>query len=188
MTAEPPRFPNRRAAAERNREKIVAAARAAFAEADTEVSMAEIARRAEVGMATLYRNFPSRTELLEAVYVDEVEALLAAAQPGPGSSPGQALDAWLRHAFAFAPKKRLIVTELLQSDAPNPLIRANRERLHAAGEPLLRAAQESGEVRAGLDLEQVIDMVVAIARIPGEPAHVAPMLQVVLDGLRPPSE
>ncbi|HTU97078.1 MAG TPA: helix-turn-helix domain-containing protein, partial [Solirubrobacteraceae bacterium] len=61
--------PARRADAERNREKILAAARAAFADPDADVSMAEISRRADVGMATLYRNFSNRRELLEALYI-----------------------------------------------------------------------------------------------------------------------
>jgi AcrR family transcriptional regulator len=67
--------PPRRADAERNRDKILAAARAAFAEPDAQPSMAEISRRAGVGMATLYRNFPGRRELLEALYTDEVDAI-----------------------------------------------------------------------------------------------------------------
>ncbi|MGE4425809.1 MAG: TetR/AcrR family transcriptional regulator [Solirubrobacteraceae bacterium] len=185
MSNDPPRFPNRRAAAERNREKIVAAAREAFGAADGEVSMAQVARQAGVGMATLYRNFPGRTELYEAVYVDEVDALCAAARNDADGTPGDALDAWLRRFFAFIPTKRLLVTELLQgSGTADPVITGNRERLLEAGEPLLHAAQRSGEIRGDLDLVQVLDLVVAIARVPGDRAHVEPMLQVVLDGLR----
>ena len=67
--------PTRRADAERNRDKILAAARTAFADPEAEISMAEISRRAGVGMATLYRNFPGRRELLEALYADEVNAI-----------------------------------------------------------------------------------------------------------------
>ena len=67
MPPPEPRSPARRADAERNRDKILAAARAAFAGSGAQVSMAEISRRAGVGMATLYRNFPSRRELLEAL-------------------------------------------------------------------------------------------------------------------------
>ncbi|MCU1388649.1 MAG: transcriptional regulator, TetR family, partial [Ilumatobacteraceae bacterium] len=71
-----------RSDAERNRAKILTAARTAFAEPDVEPSMAEISRRAGVGMATLYRNFAGRRELLEALYIDEVDALCAAASAG----------------------------------------------------------------------------------------------------------
>src|SRR6476659_11117017 len=91
--------PPRRADAERNRGKILAAARTAFADPETEVSMAEISRRAGVGMATLYRNFPGRQELLEALYTDEVDAVCQAAETIDGETPGAALVAWLHRFF-----------------------------------------------------------------------------------------
>ena len=78
----------RRADAERNRRKILAAARAAFADPDAEISMAEVSRRAGVGMATLYRNFPGRRELLEALFTDEVNAICQAAEPLKDETPG----------------------------------------------------------------------------------------------------
>src|SRR5215470_6775119 len=89
----------KRADAERNRDKILAAARAAFADPAADVSMAEISRRAGVGMATLYRNFPGRRELLEALYTDEVDAVCEAAQYVDAETPGAALAAWLRRFF-----------------------------------------------------------------------------------------
>src|SRR5215472_1685086 len=92
--------PTRRADAERNRGKILAAARAAFADPEAEVSMAEISRRAGVGMATLYRNFPGRRELLEAVFADEVDAICEAAE-----APGASLISWLHQLFAFFSSK-----------------------------------------------------------------------------------
>ena len=85
------RSTDRRADAERNRDKILAAARAAFADTSAQVSMAEISRRAGVGMATLYRNFPTRQELLEALYTDEVDAVCAAAATVDGETPGAVL-------------------------------------------------------------------------------------------------
>src|ERR1700742_413560 len=104
----------RRADAERNREKILAAARAGFADPDADISMAEISRRAGVGMATLYRNYPGRRELLEALYADEVEAVCRAAETIDGESPGSALAAWLHRFFAFSTGKRHIASELLE--------------------------------------------------------------------------
>src|ERR1700761_1181627 len=149
--------PAKRADAERNRDKILAAARAAFADPAAEISMAEIARRAGVGMATLYRNFPGRQELLEALYTGEVDALCAAAgDAASAQSPGPALTSWLRRLFAFLPGKRLILSELLEhTDRDSPLRRGNRARTLAAGRPLLAAAQQSGEIRADLSLEQI---------------------------------
>jgi AcrR family transcriptional regulator len=179
--------PLRRADAERNRAKILAAARAAFADPGAEVSMAEISRRAGVGMATLYRNFPGRQELLEALYTDEVDAVCKAAETTDGEAPGAALLAWLRRFFAFSTSKRHIAAELLkQTERSNPLFKNNRTRVMTAGRPLLAAAQDAGEVRDDLDLEQILDMIVAIATIHGENGYTGPILRAALDGLRPP--
>jgi AcrR family transcriptional regulator len=180
--------PARRADAERNRDKILAAARTAFADSDAEVSMAEVSRRAGVGMATLYRNFPGRRELLEALYAGEVDAICAAAEHGDGETPGAALMVWLRRFFAFATSKRHVVSELLaHTDRSNPVFGESRARGLAAGRPLLAAAQRTREVRDDLTIEQVLDMIVAIATIDSDARYVEPILQAALDGLRPPA-
>ena len=169
----------RRADAERNRGKILDAARAALAEPGADVSMAEIARRAGVGMATLYRNFPGRRELLEALYTDEVDALCDAAASA-------SLDDWLRRFFAYFTSKRHVAAELLEhSDRDNPVFGAGLPRVLAAARPLLVAAQDAHEVRADLTLEQILDMVVAIAKIPGDAGYLEPILDAAIDGLRP---
>src|SRR5487761_1437817 len=137
--------PPRRADAERNRDKILAAARTAFADPEAEVSMAEISRRAGAGMATLYRNFPGRQELLEALYIDEVNAIREAAETIDRETPGAALAAWLHRFFAFTTSKRHIASELLkQTDRSDPLFTNSRTRVTAAGRPLLAAAQHAG--------------------------------------------
>ena len=175
----------RRADAERNRDKILAAARTAFADPDAEVSMAEISRRAGVGMATLYRNFPGRQELLEALYTDEVNAVCKAAETIDGETPGAILVAWLHRFFAFTTSKRHIAAELLkQTDRSNPLFKNNRTRVIAAGRPLLAAAQHAREVRDDLTLEQILDMIVAVATIHGDTGYTEPILRSALDGLR----
>src|ERR1700678_2545112 len=99
MTQPTQRPPAKRADAERNRERILTAARAAFADSQAEISMAEVSRRAGVGMATLYRNFSSRRELLEALYMDEVNGICDAAETGQAETPGAVLDAWLHRFF-----------------------------------------------------------------------------------------
>ena len=181
--------PTKRADAERNRAKILAAARAAFADPEAEVSMAEISRRAGVGMATLYRNFPSRQELLEALYTDEVNAVCTAAETVEGETPGAVLMAWLQRFFAFATSKHHVASELLvHVDSSNPLFNESRTRVLTAGRPLLVAAQQAHEVRHDLTLEQVLDMIVAIASIHGEPDYLEPMLRTTLDGMRPPAD
>jgi AcrR family transcriptional regulator len=176
-----------RADATRNREKILAAAREAFAEPGADVSMAEISRRAGVGMATLYRNFPGRRDLLEALYTDEVDAICAAAETLEGETPGAVLEAWLHRFLAFSAGKHDIATELLTHvESSDPVFNENRARVLAAGRPLLVAAQRSGEVREELTLEQILDMVIAIARIRGDASYVEPILQTALSGLRHP--
>jgi AcrR family transcriptional regulator len=172
--------PARRADAERNRDKILAAARSAFADPGTEVSMAEVSRRAGVGMATLYRNFPGRRELLEALYTNEVNAICEAAE-----APGASLLSWLRQLFAFFASKRHIAAELLKhTDSGNSVFGGSRARVTAAGQPLLATAQQAREVRNDLTLEQVLDLIHAIATIRGDTSYVQAILQAALDGLR----
>jgi AcrR family transcriptional regulator len=181
--------PTRRADAERNRDKILAAARTAFAEPGADISMAEISRRAGVGMATLYRNFPGRRELLEALYTNEVDAVCAAAVTVDGKTPGAVLTAWLHRFFAFSTSKRHIASELLTHvESSSPMFNENRARVLAAGRTLLVAAQRTHEVRGDLTLEQILDMIIAIARIHGDTRYLEPILQTALDGLRPAAD
>ena len=189
MSPEQVPAPTRRADAERNRDKILEAARSAFADPEADISMAEISRRAGVGMATLYRNFPGRQELLEALYTDEVDAVCKAAQTAGGATPGAALVAWLQRFFAFSASKRHIAAELLEhTDRTNPLFDDSRARVIAAGRPLLAAAQRAHQVRHDLALEQILDMVIAIATIHGNTGYLEPILQTALDGLRPSTD
>jgi AcrR family transcriptional regulator len=178
----------KRADAERNRDKILAAARSAFEDPGAEVSMAEISRRAGVGMATLYRNFPGRRELLETLYTEEVDAICEAAEIVDGETPGAAFRAWVHRFFAFFTNKHRLASELLEHmDTSDPVFGQSRDRVLAAGRPLLVAAQRSGEVRDDLTLEQVLDMIKAVATTHGDPDYIQPMLLTLLDGLRPPS-
>jgi AcrR family transcriptional regulator len=189
MPRTEPRLPTRRADAERNRDKILAAARTAFAEPQAEISMAEVSRRAGVGMATLYRNFPGRRELLEALYTDEVDAICEAAEAVDGETPGAALMAWLHRLFTFFRNKHPIASELLEhTDSTDPVFGKSRARVIAAGRPLLVAAQRTHEVRSDLTLEQILDMIKAVATIHGDPSYLEPVLQATLDGLRPPND
>jgi AcrR family transcriptional regulator len=178
--------PTRRADAERNRDKILAAARAAFKDAGADVSMAEISRRADVGMATLYRNFPGRQDLLEALYTDEVDAICEAARTVDNEPPDAMFTAWLHRLFAFFTSKHHIAAELLKhSDRSNPVFGTSRARVVDAARPLFIAAQRAHGVRDDLTLEQVLDMVAAVATIHGEARYVEPILQAALDGVRP---
>jgi AcrR family transcriptional regulator len=148
--------------------------------------MAEISRRADVGMATLYRNFPGRRELLEALYAEEVDAICAAAESVGGDTPGERFTEWLRRFSTFSTSKRHIAAELLTHvDSSNPVFNENRSRVLAAGRPLLVAAQHTHETRDDLTLEQILDMMIAITKIHGDPGYLEPIMQTTLDGLRP---
>src|SRR5262245_52777392 len=96
----------KRADARRNYEKILAAAREAFAEGGESTALEEIARRAGVGIGTLYRHFPNRQALVEALYVDEVEEVcrLAVEQPAD-ADPWEALNAWFERFIAYVATK-----------------------------------------------------------------------------------
>ena len=132
-------------------------------------------------MATLYRNFPGRRELLDALYADEVDAICQAAE-----APGASLLSWLQQLFAFFASKRHIAAELLKhTDSGDPVFGSSRARVTAAGQPLLAAAQQAREVRDDLTLEQVLDLIHAIAAIRGDTSYVQAILQTALDGLRP---
>jgi AcrR family transcriptional regulator len=180
------KVPAKRADAARNRDKILAAAREAFADPEAEVSMAEVARRAGVGMATLYRNFPGRRELLEALYSEVIDGILAAAEEGSGETAGERLTTWLRAFLDFSTSKRQLVAELLVEDDDRSVFNENRARVMAAGEPLLAAAQKSGEVRADLTLAQILELVIAVGKIRGDANFIEPILDATLQGLRPP--
>jgi AcrR family transcriptional regulator len=176
--------PSRRADAARNRERIFEAARTAFAATGADTSMAEIARRSGVGQATLYRNFSTRRELLEALLTDEVDEVCAAAATVEGDSPGDRLATWLRRFFQYVATKRPVVIALVeQTDRTNPVF-DTRARILAAGQPLLSAAQDAHQIASDLDLDQILDLVVAIAKIPGTQEYRQPILDAALAGLR----
>jgi AcrR family transcriptional regulator len=184
-----PTIPQRpkRADAARNYDKLLAAARDAFTEDGADASLEDIARRAGVGIGTLYRNFPTRQALLEAVYVDEVEAICRAAEDLDGLEPWDALVAWLRSFADYATTKKALAAELMAYMDHDAQVFAHcRQEIVAAGTPLLEAAQRAGEVRPDAVFIDVGRMVGGIATIPNaEPGQVDRILTVALDGLRP---
>src|SRR5262245_32198044 len=157
----------KRADARRNYEKVLRAAREAFAEGGESTALEEIARRAGVGIGTLYRHFPTRQALLEALYVDEVDEMCRSAAELDGSDPWEALNGWFERFIAYIGTKRALAAALsnfLDQDAQ--LFQVCRTSLFEAGEPLLKNAQEAGVVRADVSIGEVIQMVVGIAKIP----------------------
>jgi AcrR family transcriptional regulator len=174
-----------RADARLNHEKLLAAAREAFGEHGATASLEEVARRAQVGIATLYRNFPSRRDLLEAVYVEEFEALSQSAADLAGLPPWDALAAWLHRFAEYAVTHRALAEELIASLDDGGFQRS-REVIAAAGERLLQRAQAAGVARGDVAFDEVERMVGGIATIRGaEPGQIARILDIALDGLRP---
>ncbi|HET9718579.1 MAG TPA: TetR/AcrR family transcriptional regulator [Solirubrobacteraceae bacterium] len=176
----------KRADAKRNYDKVVRAAQEAFAQSGTSTSLEDIARRAGVGIGTLYRNFPNRQSLLEAVYLGEVDDLSQSAKEFAELPPWEALSGWLRRFVAYLATKQALVSEMLQyMDRSAPLFQECRTLMYGAGEPLLRRAQEAGVVRQDIALSEVIQLLMGIANLPAtEPDTVERLLTVALDGLR----
>ena len=138
----------KRADARRNYEKVLAAAREAFAEGGESTSLEGIARRADVGIGTLYRHFPNRQALVEALYLDEVDEISRSAAELADTDPWEALNAWFERFIGYMATKQALAAELLNYlDRDASLFKNCRESLWAAGEPLLKRAQESGVVR-----------------------------------------
>ena len=176
----------KRADARRNYEKVLAAAREEFAEGGESTALEQIARRAGVGIGTLYRHFPTRQALLEAVYLEEVEEVCRAAEQLQGDDPWTALERWFERFIAYMATKQALAGELLNYLEPDTeLFKSCRAALFAAGEPLLQRAQAAGVVRADVTIGQVMQMVIAIAKTAGsEPGQVEHLVRIVLDGLR----
>jgi AcrR family transcriptional regulator len=176
----------KRADARRNYDKVVAAARATFAERGSSTSLEEIARRAEVGIGTLYRNFPNRQALLEAVYVGEVEDVCRSAGGLDQLEPWDALTSWLHRLVGYLATKQALAQELLDYvDRDAPLFKSCRAALFEAGEPLVARAQAAHVVRGDTTLAEIIQMVGGIAKIQGaEPSQIEHILAIALDGLR----
>jgi AcrR family transcriptional regulator len=172
----------RRADARRNHDALLDAARDVFATGGADAPLEEIARRAGVGIATLYRNFPTRRELLEAVYVHEVEALVSSAGDLVDRPAWEALESWLRRFVEYTATKRAILEELA---AGSPLFSTCFEAIVAAGEPMLRRAQDAGAARADVTFDDVLRLISSVTMAPGtEPAQRERIAGIAIDGLR----
>ena len=176
----------KRADARRNYERVLAAAREAFLEGGESTALEEIARRAGVGIGTLYRHFPNRQALLEALYAGEVEELCRSAEGLDREDPWRALSLWFERFIAYLATKRALADELMNyMDRDAPLFHTCRASMYAAGEPLLERARAAGVIRADADFGEVLQMVMGIAKIPvADPAQTERMLRIALDGLR----
>jgi AcrR family transcriptional regulator len=178
-----------RADALRNRERVLEAAKAVFSAGGPDASLEAVAREAGVGIGTLYRHFPTREALYEAVYRREVEQLSELAEELKGeAAPVEALRRWLRSNVEFVATKKGMATALaLAAGPPSELTAFSFERLTKAIGMLLQRAVAAGEVRADITPEDLLRTLVGMCMLhdqPGWQASVVRMLDVLVDGLR----
>ncbi len=150
-----------RADARRNYDSLVSAAREEFTERGSEASIEEIARRAGVGVGTLYRHFPRRIDLVEAVYSTDIDTLVAAADEAeslPDAFDG--LQSWLLAFVRYAESKRVLLNELHEAFERNPGLRVQlRERLLDAAGRVVGRARAAGVVQPDLTAEDLLHLI-----------------------------
>jgi AcrR family transcriptional regulator len=171
-----------RADARRNYESLITAARTSFATCGVNASLEEIARQAGVGIGTLYRHFPTRQDLLESVYADDVEMVCRSAEEVASLPPWEALTTWLyRFVDYLATKRALAEAVNFQSE----FFQGGRASVHGAGEDLLRRAQEAGMARSEVSFDDVLRLIYGLTMVEFiEPGQRERVLGMALDGLR----
>ncbi|MEU7004238.1 helix-turn-helix domain-containing protein [Nonomuraea sp. NPDC046570] len=174
----------RRADAARNAESLISAARELFDERGTDVPLDDVARRAGVGNATLYRNFPTRGDLLVAVYAEEVAELCERGQALLHEpSAADALFDWLDSFVVHVATKRALAMAATEGGRADLFGRWHASMNAAASGLLLRARQE-GAVRADLDAADLLALAGAAAMAAADPGHAQRLLRVLRHGLQ----
>ncbi|MBU3066536.1 TetR/AcrR family transcriptional regulator [Nocardia sp. NEAU-G5] len=176
----------RRADARRNYERVLAAAKEVFEELGVTAPLDEIARRAGVGNATMYRHFPTRRDMVIAVYAEEVAALgelgrALLADP----SPADALFAWLRAFIAHVSTKSELPLAIPDDEAGDrsALYRDWHATMHTAAAELLRRAQDARAIRADLDVADLLASANGIGRAAADDAQADRLLAIVRAGV-----
>ncbi|WP_405950207.1 TetR/AcrR family transcriptional regulator [Streptomyces prunicolor] len=188
-TARPPA--GLRADARRNYERLLTEARVCFAAHGTDASLEDVARRAGVGIGTLYRHFPNRQALMSAVFEDAVGELLARSRElRDAPQPCVALVSWLREMVTHASEYRGLARALMAVtyDDTSALARCSGP-IREAGGALLFRAQEAGDVRGDVEIGDLLQLTHAIALAaegnPGDPELADRLLTLTLRGLKP---
>jgi AcrR family transcriptional regulator len=176
-----------RADARRNYERLVAAAREVFAREGGGASMEAIARQAGVGVGTLYRHFPKRIDVVEAVYRTDVDTLVRTAEEAVADlEPWPAVVAFLEAFVRYAQGKRTFLNELREAFDKNPELRMNMlERVEGSMELVIGRAQEAGVIRtdvSGHDVMQLVGPMCTNATLSEDQS--VRLLTMILDGLR----
>lgn len=171
-----------RADARRNYDALIAAGRAAFAENGSSASLEDIARRAGVGVGTLYRNFPTRDDLIEAVYLEEVASLAKSAEDAATMAPFEALETWLDRFVDYVGTKHALIDGL---NRESDVFAQCRGIMYGAGEPLLARAQAAGEARADVSISDVVKLVSGVSGVMTDDADQKQRLvRLVVDSIR----
>ena len=179
-----------RADAQRNRDHLLAVAKATFTRAGTEINLDDIAKQAGLGVGTLYRHFPTREALVEAVYRAEVEGLAAAAaRLSLAHAPLEALREWMRLFVDYIGTKNLIAPALnAMVGGPSQLYASSRELVTTAIESLVRRAVESGDIRPDIDPIDLLRALVGFANVSASPdweASAMRLVDILLLGSKP---
>jgi len=178
-----------RADAIRNRERVLEAAKAVFSQGGPEASLEAVAKHAGVGIGTLYRHFPTREALYEAVYRREVEQLAELARHLEATTaPVEALRRWLWAGVEFmATKKGMAAALAMAAHGSSELVAYSLDRLSRAAGGLLQRAVTAGDIRADIDPEDLLRTLVGMCYAhdrPGWQAKVLRLVDVFIDGLR----
>jgi len=177
-----------RADAQRNLDALLEAAKAVFAVSGVDAPVSEIAARAGVGVATVYRHFPKRADLVAAVFRREVDACAAAAAAlAPEHAPAEALARWLRRYTSFIATKRGLSSALHSGDPAFDALPAYfRQHLEPALAGLLDAAVRAGEIRGDVEPIDLLRAVGSLSVAHGDEGaeHGRRMVNLLIDGLR----
>jgi AcrR family transcriptional regulator len=176
-----------RADARRNYERLLTEAKSAFLEHGADAPLEDIARRAGVGIGTLYRHFPTRAALQEAVYRERVESLSARAyEVAESLPPGEALAVWMRYFAESAVTKRgLMQTLKAVIDKDSELFARCHVEMREAVGLILTRAQEAGDVRPDVTVSDLLKLSHALSVATEHAPHdTARLLSILLDGLR----
>jgi AcrR family transcriptional regulator len=176
-----------RADARRNYQRIVAAARTVFANDGGGASMEGIAREAGVGVGTLYRHFPKRIDIVEAVYRTDVEELVQTAERVVAElEPEPAVVEFLEAFVQYARTKRTLLTELREAFDQNPELRSHsRDRIDAAMELVIGRAQRAGVVRTDVAPSDLLQLLGPMCTSPTlTEGQYTTLLNLIIDGLR----
>ena len=177
-----------RADAKRNIDALLQAAMAVFATSGVNAPVREIAEKAGVGIGTIYRHFPRRSDLIVAVFRREVDACAdAAAVLASDHEPGEALARWMQRYVDFISAKRGLAAALHSGNpAYDSLPAYFQKRLRPALKSLLEAAAAGGQVRVGVEPSDLLRAVASLCAPAhdGDPAHPRRMVALLVDGLR----